>query len=81
MWSAVMHGGELRVLDFGGSLGITYFHNQDLIQNLTVSWSVVEQEHSVTERTEPPKLPLASSALTNSGRIRGIMSSKQGRAA
>jgi len=52
MWSAAMHGGELRVLDFGGSLASTYFHNQDLIQDLTQSWSVVEQEHFVTAGRE-----------------------------
>jgi len=40
--------GDLRVLDFGGSLGSTYYQNKKFLDQLdSVSWSVVEQKHFV----------------------------------
>ncbi len=40
--------GNLRVLDFGGSLGSTYYQNKKFLDQLnSVSWSVVEQKHFV----------------------------------
>jgi putative methyltransferase (TIGR04325 family) len=48
MWSAAKNGGELHVLDFGGSLGTSYFQNRKFLSSLkSISWSVVEQEHFV----------------------------------
>jgi putative methyltransferase (TIGR04325 family) len=42
--------GSLNVLDFGGSLGSSYYQNRKLFSNLNqFSWSIVEQEHFVTE--------------------------------
>ncbi|MES2425763.1 MAG: methyltransferase, TIGR04325 family [Bacteroidota bacterium] len=39
---------RLNVVDFGGSLGSTYFQNKDLIpDNINFSWNVVEQQHYV----------------------------------
>ncbi|OHE05339.1 TIGR04325 family methyltransferase [Sulfurimonas sp. RIFOXYB12_FULL_35_9] len=39
---------NLRVLDFGGSLGSTYYQNKKFLDQLdSVSWSVVEQKHFV----------------------------------
>ena len=41
--------GRLNVLDFGGSLGSSYFQNLPLLKHLTsLRWSVVEQLHFVT---------------------------------
>ena len=42
--SAAIHSGNrLSVLDFGGSLGISYFHSRDFLRDiLEVAWSVVE---------------------------------------
>ncbi|MFA6144565.1 MAG: methyltransferase, TIGR04325 family [Sulfurimonas sp.] len=41
-------GGSLRVLDFGGSLGSTYYQNKKFLDQLeNVSWNVVEQKHFV----------------------------------
>ncbi len=38
----------LHVVDFGGSLGSSYFQHQSLFQNLTdFKWAVVEQKHFV----------------------------------
>jgi putative methyltransferase (TIGR04325 family) len=36
-------------MDFGGSLGSTYFQNKDLLKqaNIEIHWNVVEQEHFV----------------------------------
>jgi putative methyltransferase (TIGR04325 family) len=44
MWTAARHQGRLDVLDFGGSLGSTYFQNRKFLAGLSeVHWSVVEQ--------------------------------------
>jgi putative methyltransferase (TIGR04325 family) len=48
MYAAAKSGGVLKVLDFGGSLGSTYFQNKKFLDGLNeVSWSVVEQKHFV----------------------------------
>jgi putative methyltransferase (TIGR04325 family) len=48
MWSAARCGGTLNVLDFGGSLGSSYFQNRRLLEGLeSIHWSVVEQPHFV----------------------------------
>lgn len=48
LWVAAIHQGKLRVLDFGGSLGSSYFQNRIFLQGLSeVSWSVVEQHRHV----------------------------------
>lgn len=48
MWTAACHGGRLDVLDFGGSLGSSYFQNRKFLSGLSeVHWSVVEQPHFV----------------------------------
>lgn len=48
MWAAAQDGGRLSVLDFGGSLGSSYFQNRHLLKGLQdVRWSVVEQAHFV----------------------------------
>ena len=38
---------KLNVLDFGGSLGSTYFQNRDLLSGIPVEWHVVEQKSFV----------------------------------
>lgn len=48
MYAAAKSGGILRVLDFGGSLGSTYFQNKKFLDGLKdVSWCIVEQKHFV----------------------------------
>jgi len=38
----------LRVIDFGGSLGSTYYQNKNFLDKLSnVSWNIVEQKHFV----------------------------------
>jgi putative methyltransferase (TIGR04325 family) len=47
--AAYQNNGKLSVLDFGGSLGTSYFQNRHYLQQLPqAQWSVVEQEHYVT---------------------------------
>jgi putative methyltransferase (TIGR04325 family) len=42
------NSGVLHVVDFGGSLGSSYFQNRTLIENAKeLKWSVVEQKHFV----------------------------------
>ncbi|GHT01409.1 methyltransferase, TIGR04325 family protein [Synergistales bacterium] len=49
MWGAAMHGGVLRIVDFGGSLGSTYRQNKFFLDTLKeVSWNIVEQPHFVS---------------------------------
>lgn len=46
MWAAARSGGRLNVLDFGGSLGSSYFQNRKFLQALPeLRWNVVEQPH------------------------------------
>ncbi len=48
MFAAAKSGGKLKVLDFGGSLGSTYFQNRKFLDRFDeVSWSIVEQKHFV----------------------------------
>lgn len=48
MLAAAKCGGNLLVLDFGGSLGSTYYQNKKFLDQLdSVVWSVVEQKHFV----------------------------------
>ncbi len=48
MWAAAQHSGSLNVLDFGGSLGSTYFQNRVFLAYLPkVRWSIVEQPDHV----------------------------------
>jgi putative methyltransferase (TIGR04325 family) len=45
MWIAAQEGGRLSVLDFGGSLGSTYFQNLKFLSTLkNLRWNVVEQD-------------------------------------
>jgi putative methyltransferase (TIGR04325 family) len=48
MWIAAQNKGQLKVLDFGGSLGSSYFQNKAFLDKIDLrSWSVVEQENFV----------------------------------
>ncbi len=48
MWVAARCGGSLNVLDFGGSLGSTYFQNRVFLSALPkVRWNIVEQARHV----------------------------------
>jgi putative methyltransferase (TIGR04325 family) len=45
MWAAAQDEGKLNVMDFGGSLGSTYFQNRQFLSSLKkVKWNVIEQE-------------------------------------
>lgn len=44
MWVASQRGGRINVLDFGGSLGSTYFQNRVFLDSIRdVRWNIVEQ--------------------------------------
>lgn len=47
MWAAARFRGELKVLDYGGALGSSFFQNREFIQNVDVLWSIVEQKNFV----------------------------------
>tara|TARA_B100001093_G_C26742373_1_gene977259 strand:+ start:491 stop:1291 length:801 start_codon:yes stop_codon:yes gene_type:complete len=48
MYSAAKSNGVINVLDFGGSLGSTYFQNKIFLDQFNnVSWNIVEQKHFV----------------------------------
>ena len=45
--AAIENDGKLSVIDFGGSLGSSYFQNKDFLNNPEIIWSIVEQNHFV----------------------------------
>lgn len=48
MLAAAKNNGKLSVLDFGGSLGSTYFQNKKFLDLFTkISWNIVEQKNFV----------------------------------
>lgn len=48
MWVAAKYRGILHVLDFGGSLGTTYYQNYEFLRGLSShQWGIVEQEEYV----------------------------------
>lgn len=48
LYAASCSGGELRIIDFGGSLGSTYYQNRKFLKGLRkIQWQIVEQEHFV----------------------------------
>ncbi|WP_287963191.1 methyltransferase, TIGR04325 family [Alcanivorax sp.] len=48
LWTAANNEGKLSVLDFGGSLGTSYFQNRKFLGTLPhVRWGVVEQPHFI----------------------------------
>ena len=50
MWIAAQSNGNLNIIDFGGSLGSTYFQNHLFLRELkSVDWNIIEQKHFVDE--------------------------------
>jgi putative methyltransferase (TIGR04325 family) len=50
MWIAYQNKGKLNVMDFGGSLGTSYYQNMAFLNSLSeVHWCIVEQPHFVRE--------------------------------
>ena len=48
LWIAGMNSNKLCVLDFGGSLGSSYYQNRTFLSHLSsLSWNIVEQKHFV----------------------------------
>jgi putative methyltransferase (TIGR04325 family) len=45
--TAIENNLELCVLDFGGSLGSSYYQNRKFLNNIKVTWCIVEQKHFV----------------------------------
>ncbi len=44
LWAASLNNGNLNVMDFGGSLGSTYFQNSMILDSLDeLNWCIVEQ--------------------------------------
>jgi putative methyltransferase (TIGR04325 family) len=53
MWIAAINKGSLNVIDFGGSLGSSYFQNKSFLDSLVdVKWNIVEQESFVGKGKE-----------------------------
>ncbi|MBB6498853.1 methyltransferase, TIGR04325 family [Pedobacter cryoconitis] len=49
LYASINCGNSLNVIDFGGSLGSTYYQVKDFLpSSLSVNWSVVEQKEYVT---------------------------------
>jgi len=53
MWIAAQNKGELNLIDFGGSMGSTYYQNKMFLDKLPkVCWNIVEQSEYVKEGVE-----------------------------
>jgi putative methyltransferase (TIGR04325 family) len=53
LWIAAQNNGKLNVLDFGGSLGSSYFQNKLFLDSLSeVNWCIVEQPGFVSTGIE-----------------------------
>jgi len=53
MWIAMMNNGKLNVLDYGGSLGTSYFQNKKFLDTAPdVKWCIVEQPNFVKTGNE-----------------------------
>ncbi len=53
LWIAVRNEGKLNVMDFGGSLGSSYFQNKFFLDTIPdVNWCIVEQPEFVKTGTE-----------------------------
>lgn len=49
LWIASQHGNSLKLIDFGGSLGSSYYQNREFLLHLDeLSWNVVEQTSFVS---------------------------------
>ncbi len=47
--SIIFNKGELNLLDFGGSLGSSYFQSKLFLEGVkTINWCIIEQDHFVT---------------------------------
>ncbi len=48
LWIANQNRGEINLIDFGGSLGSSYFQNKKFLAYLNkVNWNIVEQKHFI----------------------------------
>jgi putative methyltransferase (TIGR04325 family) len=57
---AISNNNKLALIDFGGSLGSTYFQNRHFLPTIDISWNVVEQNKFV-EMGDEMKMPYALS--------------------
>lgn len=47
LWIASQNGNRLNLIDFGGSLGSTYYQNKKFLTHLELKWGIVEQQKFV----------------------------------
>lgn len=47
LWIATKNKNRLNIIDFGGSLGSSYFQNLNFIKHLDYSWNIVEQNNFI----------------------------------
>jgi putative methyltransferase (TIGR04325 family) len=67
---AVENNSELNIIDFGGSLGSSYFQNKEFLKGLKkITWTVVEQKHFV----ECGKKDIAHNGLDFAQTIEGVL--------
>lgn len=53
LWAAARNEGKISVIDFGGSLGSSYFQNRKFLEGLNeVRWNIVEQANYVNAGKE-----------------------------
>jgi len=50
LYIAIKNNYNLNIIDYGGSLGSTYFQNIEILRNagITINWNIIEQKNFVT---------------------------------
>jgi putative methyltransferase (TIGR04325 family) len=73
LWITAKNGGSLHVLDFGGSLGSSYFQNRKFLEDAgVIRWSVVEQ----TSFVEVGQKEIANETLSFHSSISQVIETK-----
>jgi len=49
LWSFTQASNKLTIIDFGGSLGSTYFQHRSWLEGFDYTWNIIEQPHYVRE--------------------------------
>jgi putative methyltransferase (TIGR04325 family) len=47
LWIASLNKNVLNILDFGGSLGTTFYQNRNFLDHVELNWAIIEQSKFV----------------------------------
>lgn len=47
LWISSQQNGKLSIIDYGGSLGSTFFQHKEYLNKIDIKWNIIEQENFV----------------------------------